>query len=108
MTTEEGLGVTEVVTTTTVLDLKEGRNENLICTCVRTCKKALWQMRTLSVPDYKHSSGSKASNDKVWSRTNNVCIRDEDRLTGYTVQHAQSSMVGHRDTSGYAITAKSS
>ena len=34
MTTEEGVGVTEVVTTTTVLDLKVRRNENLICTYV--------------------------------------------------------------------------
>lgn len=63
MTTEEAVGVTEVVRTTTVLDLKEGRNENLTCTC--TYKKALWQTRTPSVPDYEHSSRSKAPNDEV-------------------------------------------
>lgn len=96
MTTEEVEGVTEVVTMATVLDLQGGGTGS---THVQAGTVSRRERPT--VPDYKHSSGSKTSNDKICKRTDNIQVSSYlDRIRIYTSK-ARSIIHSHR----YGITA---
>ena len=87
MTTEEGVGVTEVVTTTTVLDLKVRRNENLICTYVRMYIHARRHCGRREHPAYLTTNTLLEAKLPMTrsgaEQTMHTYVHDEDRMTGY-------------------------